>query len=145
MVKRFLLVFFVLVAQTAFSIDDAEIQVVQKNAKRISTAVYDRDIDAIMELTHQKVFELFGGKENMKRSIKQLNEKYKKDQLKLVNFEFPKPPIFYKGKINEFVFVPTLSCISINGKLLENIYRKVELFWQLKQLKEKHMKLGILL
>ena len=112
-------VFFLL---TNVSADEAnKIKKTQEDVRKVSSFVYANDVETTFSYTHKKIIEMMGGYEVAKKLISEALAKFSGTGIKVESLEFSSPPQFFKSSLNEFVFVPTLTVISMNGQKIESL------------------------
>ncbi len=107
------------VAATHDQLSDED--VVQEDARKLSNAVYNADVDTVLGYTHPKIIEMMGGTSQAKSALDAAFSKFQLLGMKLESMTFPKAPTFLKTDVNHFVIVPTKIIISANGQRLESL------------------------
>ena len=102
-------------------VDEKKSKAVQADVKEIIDAVYDADVDVILEHTHPVIIDSMGGKEKAEEFLETSLKKTKADGLKVEDFSFPADPIFVEGKENEYVIVPTKLAIVMGKEKIESV------------------------
>jgi hypothetical protein len=115
----FLCLTFIFADETPVETPD-EAKTVQADIRKCSTALYSGDADTILAYTHSKIIEKMGGKVKAKEELTKILAGITEKGMKIESLEFPEPPKFFNGKTNNFVIVPTLSIVSLNGKKVES-------------------------
>lgn len=114
--KYFILIIMMFLAPMISAELTNEEQAVQADIKKLMNAVDTQDIKTIISFTHERIFQLSGGKENLKMNLKRTMDMFKKYKLKIVSIKFPSKPLFFSSKKNNFCFVPTEIVMSMGSK-----------------------------
>jgi hypothetical protein len=96
--------------------NDAEVRAIYEQVQVILVAVEKRDSAGILDHAHPKLIEAAGGRAVMETALREAFEQWAKLGMKIKTTEFPSPPSFYKGAVNEFVIIPTHTVIAIVDK-----------------------------
>jgi hypothetical protein len=103
--------------------------VVQADVKRCVSATYEANVDVAISCTYPKVIQMMGGEEATRSALTAAFGQLKQAGLKLESMVFPKPPTFFRGARNKYVFVPTLSHVSAaTGQKLESLNFQLGIF-----------------
>lgn len=117
-ITLFLLIF---ISSFACAVPEAQKQKVQDDVKLTISAVYKGDVDVVLKYTNPKIIEMMGGDVKARETLKGIFASFAKKDMKLISFKFTSNPSFFEGSKNHFVFVPTLSVISVSGQLVESL------------------------
>ncbi|HMO18237.1 MAG TPA: hypothetical protein PKA63_12380 [Oligoflexia bacterium] len=121
-IALFILATWVFFLLTNVSADEADkIKKIQEDVKKVSSSVYDNDVETTLFYTHKKIIEMMGGYEVAQKLTSEALAKFSGAGMKVESLEFPSSPQFFKSSLNEFVFVPTLTVISMNGQKIESL------------------------
>ncbi|MCK4860081.1 MAG: hypothetical protein KAS87_05950 [Candidatus Omnitrophica bacterium] len=121
MKKVLLVIIFLFTCANIYGSELGEIRRVQSDAKRVIMAAYNFDKESTLELTHPIVIELIGGRESMEQFLDIYYQQLRSSNIKLLEFNFPNPPIFLESMKHEFVIIPTQSKVSVNDKIVESL------------------------
>lgn len=101
---------------------------VQSDVKSCVAAVYKSDVRTALGCTLPRIVELMGGEQATEVQLNAAFANLQKARLKLESMSFPKPPQFFNGVTNRYVFVPTLSVVVANGQKAESLNFQLGMF-----------------
>jgi hypothetical protein len=94
---------------------------VQADARKMVIAVYQADIDTVIDYTHPKIIDMMGGMSQARSTLETAFSQFRSLNMKLESLSFPDAPTFLRTDVNDFVIVPTLSTIVANGQRVESL------------------------
>jgi hypothetical protein len=109
------------VASTSTAEISGEAAAVQRDVEGIVRAIYRGDVDTVMHSTHPNVIRLMGGPDVARKSLDAICAQVAKSGMTLESFSFPEAPRFFAAGGTRYVYVPTRSVVSMNGKRFESL------------------------
>ncbi len=107
---------------TGFSANaESSSQNVQRDATAVLKAFHFADLDTVMRYTHPKIISMLGGPKPARETMAKALKSLKSQGMKLKSLSIPHAPRFLRGGKRRFVFVPTLSVFSFDGKKIESL------------------------
>lgn len=99
---------------------EPEAETVQQDVVRMNRALYSGDAKTLIRYTNPKLIEMLGGHAQAEQALKQ-GAMQLVGRMSVESLDFPTPPTFFESAESRFVFVPTLSVVSVQGQRVESL------------------------
>lgn len=93
----------------------------QQDVRTITNAVYQGDVDTVLNYTHPGILQLQGGRDAARRLVENALAAIQKSNISIERLTFPSAPTCLTVEGRRFIIVPTLSILTAGNQRVESL------------------------
>ncbi|WP_166828681.1 hypothetical protein [Thalassoroseus pseudoceratinae] len=94
---------------------------IQRELRAVVEAVYDSEVQTVLDYTHPRVIKLAGGEEPLRAMIQEVYSEFESANMEVESVTFHEAPTFLQSKANRFSVVPFTSVVTFGDQRIKAV------------------------